>query len=388
MLVVASTCHHHGMPPPPPLGCQGVIFTKWTPDKHHRHIVKNATHLDPLPVPAVKGFTGTLDQDLVPTWHQVLWLGRGVEGTVGLANKDMMDAIFNPMESGVAYTCALHPAFLLRSSPHLAHLPVGDSQVIFWRGPYQLEVNKTGPNDADATVRFPLGGVTPPTRPATAWQLINAVCAWRPLKQAKSGLWSITCPCDVEVAFGLHTWLRAHIACHFRVNFAQISHNPSLESNVLYHEFSTNFARISRHFHMATAQLSQENFNCWSPHPSSFHAERRFKPHTQQHPKKGPAQQRQQQQQRPPPPQTPRGSFFACEHTSNDGRSGDHPGAVGCGGVSCDTITGAGVMWCRSANPPMCVGSLSTTLRRSPPVRAIELLGFECHLWGSSGVQR
>ena len=101
--MVASTCRHHGMPPPPNgMPRQGVIFTQWTPDKHHRHIVKNATH--PVPVPAVKGFTGTLDQDLVPTWHQVLWLGRGVEGTVGLANKDMMDAIFNPMEPGVAHT--------------------------------------------------------------------------------------------------------------------------------------------------------------------------------------------------------------------------------------------------------------------------------------------
>ena len=42
---------------------------------------------------------------------------------------------------------------------------------------------------------------------------------------------------------------------------------------------------------MATAQLSQEKYTCWSPHPSSFHSGRRFKPHTQQRPKKGPAQQ-------------------------------------------------------------------------------------------------
>ena len=63
LLVAASTCPHHGMPPPPPNGLphKGVIFTQWTPDKHHRHIIKKATHLDPVLVPAVKGFTGGLD---------------------------------------------------------------------------------------------------------------------------------------------------------------------------------------------------------------------------------------------------------------------------------------------------------------------------------------
>ena len=45
-------------------------------------------------------------------------------------------------------------------------------------------------------------------------------------------------------AFGLHTWLGKHIACHFLANFAQISHNVNFESNVLYHEFHTNFKPI------------------------------------------------------------------------------------------------------------------------------------------------
>ena len=42
---------------------------------------------------------------------------------------------------------------------------------------------------------------------------------------------------------------------------------------------------------MVTAQLSQEKFAWCIPHPSSFHDERRFKPHTQQHLEKGSAQQ-------------------------------------------------------------------------------------------------
>ena len=42
-----------------------------------------------------------------------------------------------------------------------------------------------------------------------------------------------------------------------------------------------------------------------------------------------------------------------------------------------------------ATQPPLkCVGSLSTSLRRNPPLRAVELLGFDCHLWGRSGVRR
>ena len=118
---------------------------------------------------------------------------------------------FNPMQRGVAHTCEFHPAFLLLSSLHIPHPPVGEGRVIFRRGPSQLEVCKTGPTNADATVRFALGGVTPPTRPATAWQLINTVPVWRPPKQAKSGLWSIICPCDVQVClWGAHLVAYAH----------------------------------------------------------------------------------------------------------------------------------------------------------------------------------
>ena len=79
-------------------------------------MVKNASHLDVVQVPAVKGFTGTLDQEFLPTWHQVLVLRRGVEATVALANKDMMDTICHPIELGVAPTWCFHPAFPSRSS--------------------------------------------------------------------------------------------------------------------------------------------------------------------------------------------------------------------------------------------------------------------------------
>ena len=108
------------------------MFTKWTPDKQHRHIVKNASHLDHVLVPAVKGFIGIVDQNIVPTWHQVLWLGRGVEAIVGRANKEMMDAIFNPEEPGVAPTCEFQPVFLSRRTPPIAHPTVRKAKSFFW----------------------------------------------------------------------------------------------------------------------------------------------------------------------------------------------------------------------------------------------------------------
>ena len=119
-----------------------------------------------------------------------------------------------------------------------------------------------------------------PPCPAMAWKLINAVPAWRPPKEGKSWLSSIACACDVQYPFGLHTWLCTHIARYFYVNFAPIPRNPNFESNVLYYKFHMNFAPISLQFHMATVQLSQQKFACWSRDSSSFHAERRFKPHT------------------------------------------------------------------------------------------------------------
>ena len=197
------------------------MFTQWTADKQHRHIVKNATHCDYVPVSAVKGFMGTVDQNMVPTWHQVLWLGRGVEAIVGLGTKLDMDTMSNPEEPGVVPTCEFHPVFLSRSSPHIAHLPVGEGHVVFWQGPYQLEVRKTKPTDVNAPIRFALGGVVPPARSATAWQLINVVPAWSPPKQAKSGLWSITCPCDVQVSFCVAHVVEAHT---FHAILAQILH--------------------------------------------------------------------------------------------------------------------------------------------------------------------
>ena len=120
----------------------------------HRDIVKNAMHLDLVLVAAAKGFPGILDQDCVPTWHQVLWLGREVDCMPGLANKDMMDTIFNRMELGVAPTSEFHPKFLCWSSPHIAHLPVGKAKSFSGGDPTSL--SSAGPG---APTRMPLSAL-------------------------------------------------------------------------------------------------------------------------------------------------------------------------------------------------------------------------------------
>ena len=78
LLVVTSTCRHHGMcTPPKKIGCHAKCdFYSMDTAQASPHVVKNATHLYLVPVPVIKGFTGTLDQDFKPTWHQGLWLGR------------------------------------------------------------------------------------------------------------------------------------------------------------------------------------------------------------------------------------------------------------------------------------------------------------------------
>ena len=44
------------------------------------------------------------------------------------SNKDMMDAIFDAMEPGVAHTCEFRPVILSQRTHHIAHLPFGEGK--------------------------------------------------------------------------------------------------------------------------------------------------------------------------------------------------------------------------------------------------------------------
>ena len=77
VLVMVSTARHHGLPAPAGQDMQGALFTQWTPDKKHVNVLPNTTHLDPPTDPLLKKFLGTLEQQEVPTYGQLLFVGGG-----------------------------------------------------------------------------------------------------------------------------------------------------------------------------------------------------------------------------------------------------------------------------------------------------------------------
>ena len=134
---------------------------------------------------------------------QVLWVGKGAVGRVGLWEGEA--ALFaDPPQTLPAGppTCPFHPTFISRSAPasDLAVIEVGPQCMLFFVGSvHQLEVCKGGDVDAESEIHFALSGIAPPGRPTTLWHLVNTVPAWRSPKCARTGAWSITCPCDCKV---------------------------------------------------------------------------------------------------------------------------------------------------------------------------------------------
>ena len=81
----------------------------------------------------------------------------------------------------------------------LQPVSVRGGEVFLWRGLYQLELAKDEQTDGDAHVHWAIGGVLPPERPASAWQLLNDAPPFKSAKQATKGGWTIQCPCECEV---------------------------------------------------------------------------------------------------------------------------------------------------------------------------------------------
>ena len=99
-------------------------------------------------------------------------------------------------------TCPFHPTFISQSAPasDLAVIEVGPQCMLFFVGSvHHLEVCKGGDVDAESEIHFAMTGIAPPVRPTTFLHLVNTVPAWRSPKCARTGAWSITCPCDGKV---------------------------------------------------------------------------------------------------------------------------------------------------------------------------------------------
>ena len=86
MPLVVATTRHHGVPSLPGArdGLQGALFNLWTPNAKHRHHEPNTTHLDPTPPLESLAIAGDLSLRDCPSVDQVLWLGKGANGSVGL----------------------------------------------------------------------------------------------------------------------------------------------------------------------------------------------------------------------------------------------------------------------------------------------------------------
>ena len=214
-------------------------------------------------MPAMKGFTGTIEQDFVQTWHQVLWLGRGVGATVGLANKDMMDTIFTPTEPGVVPTYEFHRAFLSRCNPHVTHLPVGEGNVIFWR---ELTARCPQYQARRRGCRCPLSPCRchptyPPSHNMAAHERcpcleapvarkIGAVVYHMPVGRAGMPL-----GCILHSVKTLHA-IFAKFSHKFCTKGVRISHHPCFGYNDVFHDFRNIFAQILREFRTNFTQNS------------------------------------------------------------------------------------------------------------------------------------
>ena len=86
MLLMVATSRHHGLPAHPDSkdGLQGALFNLWTPDPRHKHHQANTTHLDAIPPKEALDVAGDLSSWDVPSVDQVLWVGKGAVGRVGL----------------------------------------------------------------------------------------------------------------------------------------------------------------------------------------------------------------------------------------------------------------------------------------------------------------
>ena len=133
ILLMVAGSRHHGLPALPDSkdGLQGALFHLWTPDPRHKHHQPNTTHLDGTPPKEALEVTRDLSSGDFPSVDQVLWVGKGAVGRLGLWEGDAAQALFaHPRESVPAGppTCPFHPTFLSRSAPasDLAVIEVGE----------------------------------------------------------------------------------------------------------------------------------------------------------------------------------------------------------------------------------------------------------------------
>ena len=104
-----------------------------------------------------------------PGVDQVLWLGKGAKGRVGLWERDAAQALFADApevpSSPPPPTCPYHRIFLWRpaTADAVAVVEVAEHSVLFFAGMVrQMEVTEDGTVDEGEAINFATSGVPPP----------------------------------------------------------------------------------------------------------------------------------------------------------------------------------------------------------------------------------
>ena len=192
--------------PTPRMGCKGLFLTcgPLTPGTATTSPTPR-TWIPPPPREAL-AVAGDLSGWDFPSVDQVLWVGKGAVGRVGLWEGGAAQDLFADAPEAVPAgprTCPFHPTFLSRSAPNsdLAVMEVAEHSILFFvESVHHIEICKGDNVDAESEIHFAMSGVAPPVRPTTLWHLVSRAPAWRSPRCSKAGAWSMTCPCDCKVS--------------------------------------------------------------------------------------------------------------------------------------------------------------------------------------------
>ena len=181
MLLMVATSRHHGLLalPDSTNGLRGPFLT-CGPRTPGTATTSRTPHTWTPPSPqealAVAGDLSSWD---FPSEDQVLWVGKGAVGRVGLWEGGATKALFADAPEAVPAgppTCPFQPTFLPRCVPssNLAVMDIAEQSMLFLVGSvHQTEICKGNNVDAESEILFAMSGVVPPVRPTTLWHLLN-----------------------------------------------------------------------------------------------------------------------------------------------------------------------------------------------------------------------
>ena len=164
--------------PTPRMGCRGLFLTCGPPTPGTATTIPTPRTWTPPPQEAL-AVAGDLSSWDFRSVDQVLWVGKGAVGRVGLWEGGATQALLaDAPEAAPAGppTCPFQPTFLCRSapSPDLAVMEVAEQGMLFFVGSvHQIEICKGDNVDAESEIHFAMSGVAPPVRPTTLWHLVN-----------------------------------------------------------------------------------------------------------------------------------------------------------------------------------------------------------------------